>query len=74
MPALRTILVLANRLASLFSSGEELSVVGSVAYYNPTLGGGSMLNNAEDGYGEPLNVRPFHRLYGAPHCVLTSRL
>ncbi|GBE81240.1 hypothetical protein SCP_0309670 [Sparassis crispa] len=26
------------------------------AYYNPTDGGGSMLDNAQDGYGEPLNV------------------
>ncbi|KAG2361333.1 hypothetical protein BDR07DRAFT_1287548 [Suillus spraguei] len=27
-----------------------------VAYYNPTAGGGSMLINAGDGYGEPMNV------------------
>ena len=29
---------------------------GSVDYYNPTANGGSWLNNANDGYGEPLNV------------------
>ncbi|KAI6026105.1 hypothetical protein BKA83DRAFT_4238456 [Pisolithus microcarpus] len=28
----------------------------SVAYYNPSSGGGSMLENAGDGFGEPLNV------------------
>lgn len=30
---------------------------GDVAYYNPANGGGSMLDNAGDGLGEPLNVR-----------------
>ncbi|KAG1807986.1 uncharacterized protein BJ212DRAFT_1281379 [Suillus subaureus] len=29
---------------------------GGIAYYNPTPGGGSMLINAGDGYGEPMNV------------------
>ncbi|KAG1807634.1 uncharacterized protein BJ212DRAFT_1449249 [Suillus subaureus] len=29
---------------------------GGVAYYNLTAGGGSMLINAGDGYGEPMNV------------------
>ncbi|KAG1861600.1 hypothetical protein DFJ58DRAFT_725770 [Suillus subalutaceus] len=29
---------------------------GGVAYYNPTAGGGSMLIDAGDGYGEPMNV------------------
>ncbi|KAG1873127.1 hypothetical protein F4604DRAFT_1925622 [Suillus subluteus] len=29
---------------------------GGVAYYNPTAGGGSMLINAGDGAGEPMNV------------------
>jgi hypothetical protein len=29
---------------------------GGVAYYNPTARGGSMLINAGDGYGEPMNV------------------
>ena len=28
-----------------------------VAYYDPADNGGSMLTNAGDGYGEPLNVR-----------------
>jgi len=27
-----------------------------IAYFNPTTGGGSMLIDAGDGYGEPLNV------------------
>ncbi|KAG1777552.1 hypothetical protein EV702DRAFT_1179396 [Suillus placidus] len=29
---------------------------GGIAYYNPTTKGGSMLMNAGDGYGEPMNV------------------
>lgn len=29
----------------------------AAAYYDPALNGGSMLTNAGDGYGEPLNVR-----------------
>ena len=29
---------------------------GIVGYYNPTLLGGSWLNDAGDGFGEPLNV------------------
>ncbi|KAG2032448.1 hypothetical protein BDR03DRAFT_1094899 [Suillus americanus] len=29
---------------------------GGVAYYNPTAGGGSMLIDAGNGYGEPMNV------------------
>lgn len=56
MRALETILALTARLASLFALGTAQSA-GSVAYYNPTLGGGSMLENAGYGYGEPLNVR-----------------
>ncbi|KAH0828916.1 hypothetical protein J3R83DRAFT_2337 [Lanmaoa asiatica] len=55
MYALETILALTARLVSLLNVGT-VQRVGSVAYYNPALGGGSMLNNAEDGYGEPLNV------------------
>jgi len=33
---------------------------GGVAYYNPTARGGSMLINAGNGYGEPMNVFLFH--------------
>ena len=32
----------------------------AAAYYNPADNGGSMLTNAGDGYGEPLNVRTVH--------------
>jgi hypothetical protein len=32
-----------------------------VAYYDPTTRGGSMLINAGDGYGEPMNVLLFHQ-------------
>ncbi|KAF8549684.1 hypothetical protein OG21DRAFT_1488339 [Imleria badia] len=42
-------------LVSFFGLGSALYVRG-VAYYDPTAGGGSMLDNAGDGYGEPLNV------------------
>lgn len=44
-------------LLSLFRLGSALSVRQGMAYYNPTAGGGSMLDNAGNGYGEPLNVR-----------------
>lgn len=40
-----------------FGLGSALRVRRSVAYYNPTAGGGSMLDDAGDGLGEPLNVR-----------------
>ncbi|KAN0080371.1 hypothetical protein V8E55_009937 [Tylopilus felleus] len=40
---------------SFFRLGSALTIRG-VAYYDPTAGGGSMLDNAGDGYGEPLNV------------------
>lgn len=57
MRVLETILALAGWLVPFFSLGTDSSATGRVAYYNPTLGGGSMLNDAGDGYGEPLNVR-----------------
>lgn len=52
---------------SFFRLGSALTIRG-VAYYDPTAGGGSMLDNAGDGYGEPLNVRfrAFHRNYLLP--------
>ncbi|KAG2150813.1 hypothetical protein DEU56DRAFT_576475 [Suillus clintonianus] len=43
-------------LASNLVSSPTIDNQGGVAYYNPTAGGGSMLMNAGDGYGEPLNV------------------
>ncbi|KAF8131817.1 hypothetical protein EV363DRAFT_1398237 [Boletus edulis] len=55
MHALEAILALTSRLASVFISGTEQSA-GNVVFYNPTLGGGSMLVNTLNGYGEPLNV------------------
>lgn len=48
--------ILAVALASFFGLGSAL-YVRSVAYYDPAAGGGSMLDNAGDGLGEPLNVR-----------------
>lgn len=53
---MHTTLVLTTRLASLLALGMAQSA-GNIAYYNPTLGGGSMLEDAGYGYGEPLNVR-----------------
>jgi hypothetical protein len=44
-------------LVFFFGLGSALHVRRSVAYYNPTAGGGSMLDDAGDGLGEPLNVR-----------------
>ncbi|KAG9308601.1 hypothetical protein JVU11DRAFT_11707 [Chiua virens] len=55
MYGFETILALTTRIASLLPFGGT-QTVGIVPYYNPTLGGGSMLNDAQDGYGEPLNV------------------
>lgn len=57
MHALETILALTSPPVPHLSLDTESSAVGSVPYHNPTLGGGSMLINAKDGYGEPLNVR-----------------
>ena len=54
MFALRGIFV--ATIVSFFRLGSALYVRQGVAYYNPTAGGGSMLDNAGDGYGEPLNV------------------
>ncbi|KAG0703230.1 hypothetical protein DFH29DRAFT_917759 [Suillus ampliporus] len=44
------------RLASILVPSPTMDKRGGVAYYDPTAGGGSMLINAGDGYGEPLNV------------------
>lgn len=43
-------------LVFFFGLGPVLHVRCSVAYYSPTAGGGSMLDDAGDGLGEPLNV------------------
>ncbi|KAG9310819.1 hypothetical protein JVU11DRAFT_8672 [Chiua virens] len=48
-------LISALVLASFLGLSHALSVR-SMTYYDPTPGGGSMLNNAGDGLGEPLNV------------------
>ncbi|KAI0964112.1 hypothetical protein AcW1_001009 [Taiwanofungus camphoratus] len=44
--------------AALFASPALAGLISkrAVAYYDPTDNGGSMLDNAGDGYGEPLNV------------------
>jgi hypothetical protein len=55
MYGLETILALTSRFASLFLDAAQSG--GSVAFHDPTPGGGSMLINALNGYGEPLNVR-----------------
>ncbi|KAJ7054710.1 hypothetical protein C8F01DRAFT_483096 [Mycena amicta] len=38
------------------SSGSRVAVANSVAFYDPKVNGGSMLDNAGSGGGEPLNV------------------
>lgn len=53
MHSLEITLALAVRLAALFTLGAAQGV----QFYNPIPNGGSMLDNAGDGYGEPLNVR-----------------
>ncbi|KIJ67677.1 hypothetical protein HYDPIDRAFT_107146 [Hydnomerulius pinastri MD-312] len=55
MPSLGSILSFATHLSSLLKVGLVLQT-DSVAYYDPSQVGGSMLDNAGDGYGEPLNV------------------
>ena len=55
MYGLEAIFALTSRLASLFNPEPGLSV-SRATFYNPTLGGGSMLIDAGNGYGEPLNV------------------
>lgn len=44
--------LLLNRLC------RDLGIRSNVPFYNPTLTGGSMLDDAGDGLGEPLNVGP----------------
>lgn len=56
MYGLDVVFALASQLASWFT-GPEQAVLGTVAFYNPIPGGGSMLINAQDGLGEPMNVR-----------------
>lgn len=73
MHALDTVLVLATQLASLFSLGPRENV-GKGPFYNPTLGGGSMLDSAMNGYGEPLNVGLFSYLFMSRSLFLTSAL
>ncbi|KAF9227474.1 hypothetical protein BS17DRAFT_467164 [Gyrodon lividus] len=55
MYSLGTIFSFVTHVSFLLSFSPTLDYRG-VAYYNPTLGGGSMLDDAGDGYGEPLNV------------------
>lgn len=38
------------------NTGPPSTRIGSVPFYDPRLLGGSMLDNAGGGYGEPLNV------------------
>lgn len=56
--------------ATLIGLGSALQVC-PVAYYNPILYGGSMLDNAGAGLGEPLNARFFPFDY---YCPLTHGL
>ncbi|KAI9456494.1 hypothetical protein HD554DRAFT_2030438 [Boletus coccyginus] len=55
MYGFEAILALTTRLASFFNLEKEQSA-GDVTFYNPTLDGGSMLIDAGNRYGEPLNV------------------
>ena len=56
---LRSIYMHAFGLITLLAAQASLSLAGplrAVDYYNVTAGGGSMLDNAGSGGGEPLNV------------------
>lgn len=54
MYAVRSLGLALLAAASCVSAGPL--VKRAAAYYNPADNGGSMLTNAGDGYGEPLNV------------------
>ncbi|OJA14495.1 hypothetical protein AZE42_04451 [Rhizopogon vesiculosus] len=56
MYSANSFLVFVMKLASDLVSSPTIVERGSIAYFNPAIGGGSMLENAGDGYGEPLNV------------------
>ena len=62
--------IFAAALVSFFGLGSAL-YVRSVGFYNPTGGGGSMLDNAGDGLGKPLNV--LFRVFCCYCLLLTSR-
>ncbi|KAI6113215.1 hypothetical protein EDD16DRAFT_1521373 [Pisolithus croceorrhizus] len=53
MLSLNSLLSLATYLLHRLTNSPHTS---GVAFYNPSSGGGSMLDNAGDGFGEPLNV------------------
>jgi len=59
-PPMYSLLLSLMRLASNLLPSPIIGRSDHVAYYNPTLRGGSMLIDAGDGYGEPMNV--FHPL------------
>lgn len=50
------VIILASNLVPSLAMIEQGLLQGGIAYFNPTTGGGSMLIDAGDGYGEPLNV------------------
>jgi hypothetical protein len=56
MYPVNSFLIFVMRLASTLVPSSTMDKQGGIAYFNPTTGGGSMLENAGDGYGEPLNV------------------
>lgn len=76
MHVLETVLALTISLASFLAADAQS--VGSVAFYNPSVGGGSMLENTQNGYGEPLNVRLLPAPCVSPNagsmCRLSSRV
>ncbi|CCM02479.1 uncharacterized protein FIBRA_04579 [Fibroporia radiculosa] len=54
LQAIAAALLISSSLATYIGTASQRR--GTVAYYDPTNGGGSMFDNANDGYGEPLNV------------------
>lgn len=61
LPLIQSLYMYALGLITVLVAQASLSLAGplckrAVDYYNVTAGGGSMLDNAGDGLGEPLNV------------------
>jgi len=54
MLSFETLVTFSTLLVNRFS--RDLGIRSNVPFYNPTLTGGSMLDNAGNGLGEPLNV------------------
>lgn len=55
---MNSLIVFLTYLASSLLPSPTMGSRGGIAFVNPVIRGGSMMNDAGNGYGEPLNVFP----------------